>query len=58
VTAERRLGLEEHRSIFEALRTRDAGQAEQRMRRHIVRSAKAHVRQVFGADAEGLAYDE
>ena len=32
--------------------------AELRMRRHIVRSAKAHVRLVFGADAEGLAYDE
>jgi DNA-binding GntR family transcriptional regulator len=58
VTAERRLGLKEHRSIFEALRARDPGLAEQRMRRHIVRSAKAHVRQVFGADAEGLAYDE
>lgn len=56
--AERRLGLEEHRSIFEALRARDPGLAEQTMRRHIVRSAKAHVRQVFGADAEGLRYDE
>jgi len=56
--AERRQGFEEHRSIYQALAGRDPALAEQRMRRHIVRSAKAHVRQVFGADAEGLAYDE
>lgn len=55
---ERRQGFEEHRSIYEALAGRDAGLSETRMRRHIVRSAKAHVRQVFGADAEGLNYDE
>ncbi len=56
--SERGQGFEEHRSIFDALRTREPALAEQRMRRHIVRSAKAHVRQVFGADAEGLDYDE
>lgn len=56
--AERRQGFEEHKSIFEALASRDPALAETRMRRHIVRSAKSHVRQVFGADAEGLAYDE
>lgn len=56
--AERRLGLDEHRAIFKALSARDPGLAEQTMRRHIIRSAKAHVRQVFGADAEGLRYDE
>lgn len=55
---ERRQGFEEHRAIFEALAAHDPAQAEQRMRRHIVRSAKSHVRQVFGADAEGLRYDE
>lgn len=58
VTAERQQGFDEHSAIFQALKARDAGLAEQRMRRHIVRSAKAHVRQVFGADAKGLAYDE
>ena len=56
--SERGQGFEEHRSIFDALRTREPALAEERMRRHIVRSAKAHVRQVFGADAEGLDYDE
>ncbi|SFI37764.1 DNA-binding transcriptional regulator, GntR family [Bosea sp. OK403] len=55
---ERAQGFEEHKSIFEALAGRDPALAETRMRRHIVRSAKAHVHQVFGADAEGLAYDE
>lgn len=55
---ERRRGFEEHRDIFEALLARDPARAELRMRRHIVRSAKAHVRLVFGADAEGLDYDE
>ncbi|WP_244488754.1 GntR family transcriptional regulator [Bosea sp. Leaf344] len=55
--AERDQGFEEHRSIFQALAARDPALAEQRMRRHIVRSAKSHVKQVFGADAEGLAYD-
>jgi DNA-binding GntR family transcriptional regulator len=55
---ERGQGFDEHSAIFQALKARDAELAEQRMRRHIVRSAKAHVRQVFGADAEGLAYDE
>ncbi|AZO81733.1 hypothetical protein BLM15_25170 [Bosea sp. Tri-49] len=56
--SERARGFEEHRGIFEALRTREPARAEQRMRSHIVRSAKSHVRQVFGADAEGLDYDE
>lgn len=56
-TAERQQGFEEHRAIAQALAGRDPGLAETRMRRHIVRSAKAHVRQVFGSDAEGLAYD-
>jgi DNA-binding GntR family transcriptional regulator len=56
--AERQQGFEEHRSIYEALVGRNAGLAETRMRRHIVRSAKSHLRQVFGADAKGLAYDE
>lgn len=56
--AERGQGFEEHRAIFDALKAREPALAEQRMRRHIVRSAKAHVRQVFGADAEGLDYDE
>jgi DNA-binding GntR family transcriptional regulator len=55
---ERRRGFEEHREIYEALLARDPARAELRMRRHIVRSAKAHVRLVFGADAEGLDYDE
>lgn len=55
---ERRRGFEEHRDIYEALLARDPARAELRMRRHIVRSAKAHVRLVFGADAEGLDYDE
>ena len=55
---ERRRGLEEHREIYEALLARDPARAELRMRRHIVRSAKAHVRLVFGADAEGLDNDE
>lgn len=55
---ERRQGFVEHQSIFAALAARDPALAEQRMRSHIVRSAKSHVRQVFGADAEGLAYDE
>ncbi len=57
-SAERAQGFEEHKSIFEALAGRDPALAETRMRRHIVRSAKSHVRQVFGAEAEGLAYDE
>lgn len=56
--AERGQGFDEHRGIYEALLAHDAGLAELRMRRHIVRSAKAHVRLVFGADAEGLNYDE
>lgn len=56
-TAERQQGFEEHRAIAQALAGRDPGLSETRMRRHIVRSAKAHVRQVFGADAEGLAYE-
>ena len=56
--AERRQGFAEHQGIYQALAGRDPAEAEQRMRRHIVRSAKAHVRQVFGADAEGLHYDE
>lgn len=56
--AERRRGFEEHRGIYEALLARDPALAELRMRRHIVRSAKAHVSLVFGADAEGLDYDE
>ena len=55
---ERRRGFEEHRDIYEALLARDPARAELRMRCHIVRSAKAHVRLVFGADAEGLDYDE
>ncbi|MGX1742581.1 GntR family transcriptional regulator [Bosea sp. NPDC055353] len=55
---ERRRGFEEHRDIYEALLARDPARAELRMRRHIVRSAKAHARLVFGADAEGLDYDE
>lgn len=56
--SERARGFEEHRGIFEALRAHEPARAEQRMRSHIVRSAKSHVRQVFGADAEGLDYDE
>lgn len=56
--AERRQGFLEHQGIFTALKAHDPALAEQRMRSHIVRSAKSHVRQVFGADAEGLAYDE
>jgi len=56
--SERASGFEEHRGIFEALRAHEPARAEQRMRSHIVRSAKSHVRQVFGADAEGLDYDE
>lgn len=56
--AERRQGYVEHKGIFEALADHDPARAEQRMRSHIVRSAKSHVRQVFGAHAEGLAYDE
>ncbi|WP_332685527.1 GntR family transcriptional regulator [Bosea sp. (in: a-proteobacteria)] len=56
--AERRQGFIEHQGIFTALKAHDPALAEQRMRSHIVRSAKSHVRQVFGADAEGLAYDE
>ena len=55
---ERARGFEEHRGIFEALRAHEPAKAEQRMRSHIVRSAKSHVRQVFGADADGLDYDE
>jgi len=55
---ERRQGYVEHQGIFTALKAQDPALAEQRMRSHIVRSAKSHVRQVFGADAEGLAYDE
>lgn len=58
VPAERRQGFIEHQGIFAALAAHDPALAEQRMRSHIVRSAKSHVRQVFGADAEGLAYDE
>lgn len=58
VTAERRQGFLEHQGIFAALSAHDPALAEQRMRSHIVRSAKSHVRQVFGAEAEGLAYDE
>lgn len=58
VPAERRQGFLEHQGIFAALAAHDPALAEQRMRSHIVRSAKSHVRQVFGADAEGLAYDE
>jgi DNA-binding GntR family transcriptional regulator len=57
-TSERGQGFEEHRCIFEALSRHDPAEAETRMRRHIVRSAKSHVRQVFGADAKGLSYDE
>jgi len=56
--AERGQGFEEHRAIYEALLAREPALAELTMRRHIVRSAKAHVRLVFGADAEGLDYDE
>ncbi len=56
--SERARGFEEHRGIFEALRAHEPARAEQRMRSHIVRSAKSHVHQVFGADAEGLDYDE
>ncbi len=56
--AERRRGFAEHRGICEALLARDPVLAERRMRQHIVRSGKAHVRLVFGADAEGLDYDE
>lgn len=56
--AERRRGFEEHRAIYVALAARDPSRAELTMRRHIVRSAKAHVRLVFGAYAEGLDYDE
>ncbi|WP_248310875.1 GntR family transcriptional regulator [Bosea vaviloviae] len=56
--SERGQGFEEHRAVFEALKAHEPALAEQRMRAHIVRSAKAHVRQVFGADAEGLDYDE
>lgn len=56
--SERARGFEEHRGIFEALRAHEPARAEQRMRSHIVRSAKSHVRQVLGADAEGLDYDE
>lgn len=55
--SERQQGFEEHRSIYQALASRDPALAEIRMRRHIVRSAKSHVRQVFGAQAEGLSYD-
>ena len=55
--SERGQGFDEHRAIFDALKAREPRLAEQRMRAHIVRSAKAHVRQVFGADAEGLNYD-
>lgn len=58
VPAERRQGFLEHQGIFAALSAHDPALAEQRMRSHIVRSAKSHVRQVFGAEAEGLAYDE
>lgn len=55
--AERRQGFDEHEGIYRALAAHDAAGAESSMRRHIVRSAKAHVRQVFGADAEGIDYD-
>lgn len=55
---ERRQGFVEHQGIFAALAARDPALAELKMRSHIVRSAKSHVRQVFGADAEGLSYDE
>lgn len=56
--SERRQGFVEHQGIFAALAARDPALAERKMRSHIVRSAKSHVRQVFGADAEGLSYDE
>ena len=55
--AERGQGFEEHDGIYRALAAQEPALAETRMRRHIVRSAKAHVRQVFGADAEGVDYD-
>lgn len=56
--AERLRGFEEHRGIYEALIAREAPLAELRMRRHIVRSATAHIRLVFGEATEALHYEE
>lgn len=53
---QRQAGFLEHRGIFEALAARDATLAETRMKRHILRSARAHVQLVFGDSLEDIDY--
>jgi DNA-binding GntR family transcriptional regulator len=55
---ERAKGLAEHRAIFDAIAAREPGRAEAAMRAHIVRSAKDHVRVVFGATDLGATYGD
>lgn len=55
---ERAKGLCEHRAVYEAIRDRDPELAEVTMRRHIVRSAKAHVLSVFGNVDLGASYGD
>lgn len=53
---QRQAGFLEHRGIFQALSARDAGLAESRMKRHILRSAREHVQLVFGDALEDITY--
>lgn len=50
--AERMTGYCEHRAIFEAMAAGDAAGAEQRMRAHILRSARNFLNHVFGTGLE------
>lgn len=56
--AERFEGLAEHTAIFEAIAARRPDEAEELMSAHIVRSAKAHVRKVFGVTDLGATYGD
>ncbi len=56
--AERAQGFREHKAIYDALCRRDPRAAEHEMKTHIMRSARRHVRQVFGSDEEGPRYGD
>jgi DNA-binding GntR family transcriptional regulator len=55
---QRKAGFVEHKGIFDALAARDAGLAEDRMKRHILRSAREHVQLAFGESLEELDYGD
>lgn len=55
---QREAGFVEHKGIFDALAARDPVLAEDRMKRHILRSAREHIQLAFGESLEELDYGD